>query len=129
MLPSLPVPTVSLSSWAFADLGVQSSIATSSSAEPCSELSMHSGFTGEEVREATVVPAIPSKYTEVVEVQTLAGTKVGTTRLPLNASVRTLRDEIQRWQRPKEGAYEDPEMELGCNRQEEHGETVRNHGL
>eukprot|EP00439_Symbiodinium_sp_Y106_P083326 s80_g23.t1 len=26
---------------------------------------MHSGFTGEEVREATVVPAIPSKYTEV----------------------------------------------------------------
>jgi len=59
------VPTVSLSSWAFADLGVQSSIATSSSAEPCSEPSMHSGFTGEEVREATVVPAIPSKYTEV----------------------------------------------------------------
>ncbi|CAE7916737.1 unnamed protein product [Symbiodinium necroappetens] len=53
----------------------------------------------------------------VVEVQTLAGTKVGTTRLPLNASVRTLRDEIQRWQRPKEGAYEDPEMKLGCSRQ------------
>ncbi|CAE7326146.1 mycA [Symbiodinium sp. CCMP2592] len=76
------------------------------------ESGMHSGFTGEEVREATVVPAIPSKYTEVVEVQTLAGTKVGTTRLPLNASVRTLRDEIQRWQRPKEGAYEDPEMKL-----------------
>ena len=28
-----------------------------------------------------------------------------------------------------QGAYEDPEMKLGCNRQEEHGETVRNHGL
>ncbi|CAE7288651.1 unnamed protein product [Symbiodinium sp. CCMP2456] len=48
----------------------------------------------------------------VVEVRTLAGTKVGTTRLPLNANVRALRDEIQRWQRPKEGAYEDPEMKL-----------------
>jgi len=45
------VPPVSFSSWAFADLGVQSSIATSSSAEPCSEPSMHSGFTGEEGHE------------------------------------------------------------------------------